>query len=69
MAEVYLIPEYGVKWRMSRPASYRAAHSGAWPVVRIGKRLYVPKLAGDALLKTGQLPGTPHEEPRTGSKG
>ena len=57
MHEVYAVPEYGRKWKMSKASSYRAAHSGAWPVVKIGSRLYVPRKAGDELLRTGRLPG------------
>jgi hypothetical protein len=64
-AEVYNVPEYGKRWGLSRSGSYRAALTGAWPIVKLGTRLYIPKQPGDALLKTGR---SPHLDPVEGGK-
>jgi hypothetical protein len=65
MAEVYSVPQYGARWGLSRAGSYRAALTGAWPTVKIGTRIFVPKLAGDALLRTGK---SPHRDTSEGGK-
>lgn len=46
----YDVPEYGRMWGLNRNASYAAANRGDWPVVRFGKLMKVPKIAGDRLL-------------------
>ena len=45
---------------VSRNAAYQAARAGEIPVIRIGRRLLVPKVAFDRMLESaGQKPGEP----------
>lgn len=52
----YTVTEAGVILGLGRSAAYGAAARGELPVVKIGRRLLVPKLALDRLLR-GELVG------------
>jgi excisionase family DNA binding protein len=42
---------------VSRNSAYQAAHAGELPVIRIGKRMLVPRLAFERMLESaGQKP-------------
>lgn len=47
----YDLPVAGAKAGLSRNASYEAAKRGEIPVIRIGRRLLVPKAAWDRILR------------------
>ena len=62
--KTYTVEEAGRILEIGRSASYGAAASGELPVVRIGKRLLVPRAALDRLLaKEAPGPAT-SSEPR-----
>ena len=44
------IPEAGAQLGISRNSAYEAAARGEIPVIRVGKRLLVPKAAFDRLV-------------------
>ena len=46
----YTIDEFALKLGIGRNTAYEAAHRGEIPVIKIGKRLLVPRVAGDRLL-------------------
>jgi excisionase family DNA binding protein len=48
--ETYTVPEAGTVLGIGRSAAYGAAARGELPVVKIGKRLLVPRAALDRLL-------------------
>ena len=50
----YGVVEAGRKLGLGRNASYLAAKKGELPVIRIGSRLLVPKLALQKLLEGGR---------------
>ena len=59
--EVLTIEEAAKVLRIGRATAYEAARRGEIPVVRIGRRLLVPRIALDHLLKgtqpkTGETP-------------
>ena len=47
------IPEAAKVLGIGRSAAYEAARTGEIPVIRIGRRLLVPKYALDRILKEG----------------
>jgi excisionase family DNA binding protein len=47
----YDVPEAGRLLGLGRNAAYEAAKTGELPVIKIGSRLLVPKIALDRLLK------------------
>jgi excisionase family DNA binding protein len=47
----YTIDEYAQKLGVGRNTAYEAAHRGEIPVIKIGKRLLVPRAAGDKMLE------------------
>jgi excisionase family DNA binding protein len=49
----YNIEEAGRRLGIGRNQAYEAAKRGDFPIIKIGKRLLVPKAAFDRLLKTG----------------
>lgn len=49
--EVLTVQEAGARLGLSRPSAYKAARSGAIPVIRIGGKLIVPRAAIDRLLQ------------------
>ena len=52
---VFTVPEAGQRCGLGRTASYEAARRGDLPVIRIGKRLFVPIEALRSMLeKAGQ---------------
>ncbi len=52
---VFTVPEAGELLSLGRSASYEAARRGDLPVIRIGKRLFVPIEALRSMLaKAGQ---------------
>jgi hypothetical protein len=54
----YNIEEAGDKLGLGRNASYEAARTGqiaGVPVIRVGKRMLVPRVAFDRLLETGRV--------------
>jgi hypothetical protein len=53
---VYRNTEYGKLWGMERNGAYAAARSGCWPVVWINGRGYIPRAAGDKLLRGESVP-------------
>jgi excisionase family DNA binding protein len=48
--QTYTVPEFGQMLGIGKNQSYEAAKRGEFPVIKIGKRLLVPKAAGDRLL-------------------
>lgn len=48
----YTIDEVAVKLGIGRNTAYAAARAGQIPVLKIGKRLLVPKVAFDRLLES-----------------
>ena len=51
------VPEAGRRYfGLCRGASYEAAHRGELPVIKIGKRLLVPTIALERLLKGEATP-------------
>ena len=52
---VYSVPEAGELLGLSRPSAYKAAKAGTIPIIRLGRKLAVPKAALDRmLLEAGQ---------------
>jgi excisionase family DNA binding protein len=47
----YTIDEFAQRLGVGRNTAYEAAHRGEIPVIRIGKRLLVPRVAGDKMLE------------------
>lgn len=52
--KTYKIEEAGRLLGIGRNQAYEAARRGDFPVIRIGKRLLVPKAALDRLLNGGE---------------
>jgi excisionase family DNA binding protein len=49
---VFTIEEAGCEiLGLSRPSAYAAAHNGELPVIRVGRRLLVPRAAFERLLE------------------
>ena len=48
--DVFTIEEAAARLRISRGSAYEAARRGEIPVLRIGRRLLVPRLALDRML-------------------
>ena len=57
----YRVEEVAALLGISRNGAYEAVKRGEIPVVRIGKRLLVPRVALDRLLN-GQTRGTPDDQ-------
>ena len=53
----YSVEEAGKLLGVGRNAAYDAAKRGQIPVIRIGRRLLVPKVAFDLLVENGKLEG------------
>jgi excisionase family DNA binding protein len=47
---VFSVPEAGEIIGISRPSAYAAAKNGTLPVVRVGRRVFVPRHALERLL-------------------
>lgn len=52
---VMTIPEAGAKLGLCRNGAYGAAARGEIPTIRIGRRLMVPKIAFEQMLKQAGL--------------
>lgn len=50
----YTLQEAAQLLGVGRSAAYEAAKQGQIPVIRVGRRLLVPKVALDRLLKSGE---------------
>ena len=50
----YTIDEVATLLGIGRNAAYEGARRGAFPTIKIGKRLLVPKAALDRLLENGR---------------
>jgi predicted DNA-binding transcriptional regulator AlpA len=48
---VYDVPEAGAKLGLSKNRSYEAVKRGDIPTIKIGRRLFVPKVAWDRILR------------------
>lgn len=53
----YTVDEFAQKLGVGRNTAYEAAHRGEIPTIRIGKRILVPRAAGDRMLE-GTPPAT-----------
>ncbi len=52
--KTYRIEDAGKMLGLGKNASYKAAHKGEIPVIKIGNRLFVPKAAFDRMLEQGE---------------
>ncbi len=52
--QTYTVTEAAKQLGIGRNAAYEAARKGEIPVIRIGKRLLVPRLALERLLTNGK---------------
>lgn len=48
--QTYTLDEFGAMLGVGRNQVYAAAREGQIPTIRIGKRILVPKVAGDRML-------------------
>lgn len=65
--EVLTVPEAALKLRISRGSAYEAARRGELPVVRIGRRLLVPKAALERMLAEAGNKGMQPKGPQSGA--
>jgi excisionase family DNA binding protein len=71
--DVLTIPEVARLLRIGRNSAYEAAQRGELPIVRIGRRVLVPRLAFERLLagdvserdRCTRLPAAPHPGTRS----
>jgi excisionase family DNA binding protein len=61
----FSIPETARMLGISRGLAYELAHSGQIPVLRLGKRLLVPKIALERMLGQTETPGENREANRS----
>lgn len=52
--QTFTVPEAGRMLGIGRLSAYKAAQSGELPVVRIGRRILVPRPALEAMLRGKQ---------------
>ncbi|HEY1720928.1 MAG TPA: helix-turn-helix domain-containing protein [Magnetospirillaceae bacterium] len=53
---VMTVEEAGAQLGLSRSAAYDAARQGRIPVIRLGRKVLVPRIAFQKLLETGSSP-------------
>ncbi len=64
--ELLTVPEAGERLGLSRSTAYEAARRGMFPVVRNGKRMYVPVAAFENWLETATHNTWPQKEEAPG---
>jgi excisionase family DNA binding protein len=61
---VLTVDEAAAMLRISRQSAYQAVHAGEIPVVRVGRRMLVPRAALEKMLDLEQRPGVEPEASR-----